>query len=99
MNVDTDEGLTELANTNDADDPHATHIGHFIHRHSIDEFLEFLNRLAGRLSWVRLYPPLFSEVARYDERALRRLPTSPRASLQEEQLDVQRHGCHGPGAH
>lgn len=50
ISVDDDESLTELASTDDGDDPHVTRVGHFIHRYSIDELLEFLNSLAGLLS-------------------------------------------------
>lgn len=85
MHKDADERLAELAELNEADgplfkikdDPRVTRIGRFIRKHSIDELPQFLNCLLGQLSCVGPRPPLPSEVAQYDERAMRRLSVKP----------------------
>ena len=85
MHKDADERLAELAELNEADgplfkikdDPRVTRIGKFIRKHSIDELPQFLNCLMGQLSCVGPRPPLPSEVAQYDERAMRRLSVKP----------------------
>ena len=85
MHKDADERLAELADLNEADgplfkikdDPRVTRIGRFIRRHSIDELPQFANCLIGQLSCVGPRPPLPSEVAQYDERAMRRLSVKP----------------------
>ena len=85
MHKDADERLAELADLNEADgplfkikdDPRVTRIGKFIRKHSIDELPQFLNCLMGQLSCVGPRPPLHSEVAQYDERAMRRLSVKP----------------------
>ena len=85
MHKDADERLAELAELNEADgplfkikdDPRVTRIGRFIRKHSIDELPQFLNCLMGQLSCVGPRPPLPSEVAQYDERAMRRLSVKP----------------------
>ena len=85
MHKDADERLAELAELNEADgplfkikdDPRVTRIGRFIRKHSIDELPQFLNCLVGQLSCVGPRPPLPSEVAQYDERAMRRLSVKP----------------------
>ena len=85
MSADADERLAELADLNEADgplfkikdDPRVTRIGRFIRKHSIDELPQFLNCLMGQLSCVGPRPPLPSEVAQYDGRAMRRLSVKP----------------------
>ena len=85
MHNDADERLAELSDLNEADgplfkikdDPRVTRIGKFIRKHSIDELPQFLNCLMGQLSCVGPRPPLPSEVAQYDERAMRRLSVKP----------------------
>ena len=85
MHKDADERLAELRDMNEADgplfkikdDPRVTRIGKFIRKHSIDELPQFLNCLAGQLSCVGPRPPLPSEVAQYDARAMRRLSVKP----------------------
>ena len=85
MHKDADERLAELQELNEADgplfkikdDPRVTRIGRFIRKHSIDELPQFLNCLMGQLSCVGPRPPLPSEVAQYDERAMRRLSVKP----------------------
>ena len=85
MHKDADERLFELQELNEADgplfkikdDPRVTRIGKFIRKHSIDELPQFLNCLMGQLSCVGPRPPLPSEVAQYDERAMRRLSVKP----------------------
>ena len=85
MHKDADERLSEPQELNEAhgplfktkDDPRVTRIGKFIRKHSIDELPQFLNCLMGQLSCVGPRPPLPSEVAQYDERAMRRLSVKP----------------------
>ena len=85
MYEDADERLEELRAKNEADgplfkikdDPRVTKIGRFIRRHSIDEFPQFLNVLAGDLSVVGPRPALPREVKQYDGRAMRRLSVKP----------------------
>lgn len=85
MYEDADERLEELRAKNEADgplfkikdDPRVTRIGRFIRKHSIDEFPQFLNVLAGDLSVVGPRPALPREVKQYDGRAMRRLSVKP----------------------
>lgn len=85
MYKDADERLAELQSHNEADgplfkikdDPRVTRIGKFIRKHSIDEFPQFLNVLAGQLSVVGPRPALPHEVEQYDARAMRRLAVKP----------------------
>ena len=85
MHKDADERLADLKDLNEADgplfkikdDPRVTRIGRFIRRHSIDELPQFANCLLGQLSCVGPRPPLPSEVAQYDGRAMRRLSVKP----------------------
>ena len=85
MHADADDRLADLQDLKEAegplfkikDDPRVTRIGRFIRKHSIDELPQFLNCLLGQLSCVGPRPPLPSEVAQYDERAMRRLSVKP----------------------
>ena len=85
MHKDADERLSELQELNEADgplfkikdDPRVTRIGKVIRKHSIDELPQFLNCLMGQISCVGPRPPLPSEVAQYDARAMRRLSVKP----------------------
>ena len=85
MHADADDRLADLKDLNEADgplfkikdDPRVTRIGRFIRRHSIDELPQFVNCLLGQLSCVGPRPPLPSEVAQYDARAMRRLSVKP----------------------
>ena len=85
MHADADDRLADLKDLNEADgplfkikdDPRVTRIGRFIRKHSIDELPQFANCLFGQLSCVGPRPPLPSEVAQYDERAMRRLSVKP----------------------
>ena len=85
MYKDADERLADLKDLNEADgplfkikdDPRVTRIGRFIRKHSIDELPQFLNCLLGQISCVGPRPPLPSEVAQYDGRAMRRLSVKP----------------------
>ena len=85
MHKGADERLADLKDLNEADgplfkikdDPRVTNIGRFIRKHSIDELPQFANCLFGQLSCVGPRPPLPSEVAQYDARAMRRLSVKP----------------------
>ena len=85
MHKDADARLAGLKDLNEADgplfkikdDPRVTRIGRFIRKHSIDELPQFANCLLGQISCVGPRPPLPSEVAQYDERAMRRLSVKP----------------------
>jgi lipopolysaccharide/colanic/teichoic acid biosynthesis glycosyltransferase len=59
------------------DDPRLHLLGAFLRRTSIDELPNFLNVLRGEMAAVGPRPPLPSEVADYDEYALRRLSVKP----------------------
>ena len=77
MVKDADKQLDQLLDQNEADDPRVTRIGHFIRRHSIDEFPQFVNVLLGQMSVVGPRPPLPREVEQYDEWSMQRLAVKP----------------------
>ena len=58
-------------------DPRLHPLGSLLRRTSIDELPNFINVLRGEMSVVGPRPPLRSEVASYDEYALRRLEVKP----------------------
>lgn len=85
MVKDADKMLDKLRDKNEVegpmfkmeDDPRITRVGHFIRKHSIDEFPQFINVFLGQMSVVGPRPPLPFEVAQYDEWALQRLAVKP----------------------
>lgn len=85
MVKDADKMVDQLRNQNEVEgpmfkmehDPRVTRVGHFIRKHSIDEFPQFLNVFLGQLSVVGPRPPLPREVAEYDEWAMQRLAVKP----------------------
>jgi len=58
-------------------DPRIFPFGHFIRKHSLDEFPQFWNVLKGEMSLVGTRPPTVDEYARYDFHHLSRLSTKP----------------------
>lgn len=85
MVKDADKMVDQLRDQNEVEgpmfkmehDPRVTRVGHFIRKHSIDEFPQFLNVFVGQLSVVGPRPPLPFEVAQYDEWAMQRLAVKP----------------------
>ena len=85
MYQDADERLKDLLDKSDVagamfkmrDDPRVTGIGHFIRKHSIDEFPQFLNVFLGNMSVVGPRPPLPREVRLYTSHDLQRLAVKP----------------------
>lgn len=85
MVKNADKMVDQLRNQNEVEgpmfkmenDPRVTRVGHFIRKHSIDEFPQFLNVFVGQLSVVGPRPPLPIEVAEYDEWAMQRLAVKP----------------------
>jgi lipopolysaccharide/colanic/teichoic acid biosynthesis glycosyltransferase len=59
------------------DDPRLHLLGAILRRTSVDELPNFINVLRGEMSAVGPRPPLPSEVAHYDEFAMRRLEMKP----------------------
>ncbi|WP_254782826.1 sugar transferase [Curtobacterium sp. MCBA15_009] len=58
-------------------DPRVTSIGHFLRKHSLDEFPQLFNVLLGTMSLVGPRPQREGEVALYDDAARRRLLLKP----------------------
>lgn len=85
MYKDADERLAELLDKNEIkgamfkmkDDPRVTKIGHFIRKHSIDEFPQFVNVFLGHMSIVGPRPPLPREIPEYTRRDFGRLAVKP----------------------
>jgi exopolysaccharide biosynthesis polyprenyl glycosylphosphotransferase len=68
----SDKPLFKVSN-----DPRVTSIGHFLRKHSLDEFPQLFNVLLGSMSLVGPRPQREGEVALYDEAARRRLLLKP----------------------
>lgn len=85
MCVDAEAKLAALADQNEgngvlfkmSEDPRITKVGKFIRRFSIDEVPQFFNVLLGDMSLIGPRPALPSEVAQYDDDAMRRLQVRP----------------------
>jgi lipopolysaccharide/colanic/teichoic acid biosynthesis glycosyltransferase len=58
-------------------DPRVTRIGRVLRKFSIDELPQLFNVLRGDMTLIGPRPPVWREVARYDNRALRRLEVKP----------------------
>lgn len=85
MYKDADARLAELKDCNEVDgamfkmkdDPRVTRVGHFLRKHSIDEFPQFINVFLGQMTIVGPRPPLPTEVDEYDAWAMQRLAVKP----------------------
>jgi lipopolysaccharide/colanic/teichoic acid biosynthesis glycosyltransferase len=58
-------------------DPRVTRVGRVLRKFSIDELPQLFNVLRGDMTLIGPRPPVWREVARYDNRALRRLEVKP----------------------
>ncbi len=58
-------------------DPRVTRVGRVLRKFSIDELPQLVNVLWGHMTLIGPRPPVWREVARYDNRALRRLEVKP----------------------
>ena len=58
-------------------DPRVTRVGRVLRKFSIDELPQLFNVLQGDMTLIGPRPPVWREVARYDNRALRRLEVKP----------------------
>lgn len=85
MYEDADKQFEKLKEQNEVsgamfkmkDDPRVTRIGHFIRKHSIDEFPQFLNVFLGQMSIVGPRPPMPRELPEYRESDFGRLTVKP----------------------
>jgi exopolysaccharide biosynthesis polyprenyl glycosylphosphotransferase len=85
MFVDAEEMKHALLDDNESDgvlfkirrDPRVTRLGFWLRRLSIDELPQLLNVVLGEMSLIGPRPALPSEVASYDDFALRRLAVKP----------------------
>jgi len=82
---DAEARRSELASLNEMpspvfkirDDPRVTQIGRWLRRFSIDELPQLWNVLLGEMSFIGPRPPLFEEVAQYENWQRRRLSMKP----------------------
>jgi exopolysaccharide biosynthesis polyprenyl glycosylphosphotransferase len=85
MVTDAEHRLIDLAHHDEGNgmlfkirgDPRVTRIGQYLRRYSLDELPQLLNVARGEMSLVGPRPPLPSEVAGYDDDAVRRLRVRP----------------------